>query len=89
MLIKTVDFKDIRFTYCEYPAYMKASLLKMGLNFPIIVCSEQDYTCVDGHKRLSCIHDILLEDPNHKLNKIAIRFLYGRSQNPKSLQNHH
>ena len=89
MLIQAIDFNLITFTYCEYPPYLKSSLLRIGLNFPIILQSSNDYTCVDGHKRLSAIYDILQNDPDHKLKQVTCRFLHARSQNPKSLQNHH
>ncbi len=89
MLIKTIDISNIIFTYTTYPSYLKDSLLRIGLNFPIILESENNLTCVDGHKRLSAISDILKEHHDHKLSKVQVRFLYGRTSNPKSLQNHH
>lgn len=39
----------------------------IGFSFPIQVRIENDqYVCVDGHKRLTILEDILKEDPSYK-----------------------
>lgn len=62
MKIQKLLIKEISFTYCPYDNELKDSIKRIGLSFPIKVSIDKDtYLCVDGHKRLSVLYDLLQE----------------------------
>lgn len=92
MKVEKKDFYSIAYQTCSYTDTLYDSLLRIGLNFPIYVKQCEDgFTCVDGHKRLSAIAEILKHDPENKkfqtINVIVVD--YARSAPPYSLHNHH
>ena len=52
---------------------------------------QEGYHCIDGHKRLSAIYDILQQNPKerHFQSIKAINHGNARTQPPQCLQNHH
>ena len=92
MRIEQIPLSAITFQKTAYPPALKASLLRAGLNFPIHVSMrENGCVCVDGHKRLSAIEDILAEDKdNPKFQTISILVIeHARTAPPYTLHNHH
>lgn len=92
MRIDQIPFEQIKYTRTSYPDSLYRSLKRIGLNFPIQVGkSEQGYTCIDGHKRMSAIADILQEDTSITKFEIipALVKEHARSEAPYHLHNHH
>ena len=92
MRVEALTLPEIHFTYTQYSQALYQSLLRIGLSFPIRVLYDQKgYRCIDGHKRLSAIYDILQENPKerHFQSIKAINHGNARTQPPQSLQNHH
>lgn len=92
MQIDVVTLKQITFTYQDYPSSLYRSLKRIGLNFPILIRSDDDgFLCCDGHKRLSAIQDILREDPTFpKFQTIQVIIQdQARTAPPYHLHNHH
>ena len=68
-----IDISEIEFQRCEYRQSMYDSIKRMGLSFPIKVSYEDGkYYCHDGHKRLSAISDMALDEIYQKRRKINI-----------------
>ena len=66
MRITKLDISNIQFIYQDYNQDLYDSIIRIGFSFPIKVQStSQGYICVDGHKRLSVLHDILKEHPDY------------------------
>ena len=66
MRIMKIDISQIEFNYQKYPQTLYQSVLRIGFSFPISVNQEnQHYICVDGHKRLSALADILKDNPQY------------------------
>lgn len=62
MKIKKLLITEIDFRYCLYDNELKESIKRIGLSFPIKVSINNGrYRCVDGHKRLSIMQDLLQE----------------------------
>lgn len=61
MRIRMIDFKQIHFEYRKYSRSMYDSIKRIGLSFPVKVNTDEagHYVCIDGHKRLSAIYDLL------------------------------
>lgn len=60
------DISQIQFQYTHYSQELKDSILRIGFSFPIQVIVENGkYRCIDGHKRLSALYDILQENPQY------------------------
>lgn len=92
MKVEKKDFFSIQYHVTAYTKQLYASLLRIGLNFPIYVKhSEEGYVCVDGHKRMSAIADILKHNPSYakfqNVNVIVVD--YARTAPPYSLHNYH
>lgn len=67
MRIREMKLEDITYQYTEYPRSLYDSIKRIGFSFPITLRVEGDhYLCLDGHKRLSVLHDLLAEDPTYK-----------------------
>lgn len=63
MKIQKIAIQEISFTYCSYDEELKDSIKRIGLSFPIKVSvQETSYQCIDGHKRLSVLQDLLKEN---------------------------
>lgn len=71
--IKT-DISKIQYQYKEYTSSLYDSILRIGFSFPISVYqNKNEYVCIDGHKRLSVLHDILTKDPHyHRGSEVCI-----------------
>lgn len=66
MRIRALHLKDIRFNYTAYDQKLYESVRRIGFSFPITVRLEKgSYVCLDGHKRLSILNDILKKDPDY------------------------
>ena len=62
-----LDIKDIEFEYKEYDELLYNSIERIGFSFPISVnVTDDKYICIDGHKRLSVLQDILKNNPDYK-----------------------
>lgn len=89
MQILHKDIQEITYHTVPYPAALKASLQRIGFNFPIHIEERNGRIyCVDGHKRLSALQDILSEFPNHLRHVPAIHH-YARTAAPERMRNHH
>lgn len=72
MRMNKVDISQIQFQYCEYNQNLYDSILRIGFSFPIYVnLDEEGYKCIDGHKRLSALSDILKTDPHYKRGRLV------------------
>lgn len=91
MKLHTIDFDAIAYTKKPYDPALRESLLRMGIGFPLHMrkLTNDRYECIDGHKRLSVIHDILLEQPNHKLSNVLIICLDEARTPSGTAKNHH
>lgn len=74
MRINQLSLEDIQFDYISYPETLYHSIVRIGFSFPIKVRFENNkYYCIDGHKRLSALYDILKDVPNYKRgNKVNV-----------------
>jgi hypothetical protein len=74
MRLNKLSIDDILFDYKEYDDVLYQSVLRIGFSFPIKVkLIDNQYYCIDGHKRLSILHDILKQDPYYKRgNKVVV-----------------
>lgn len=91
MKLHTIDFDAIAYTKKPYDLALRESLLRMGIGFPLQLkrIGENRYECIDGHKRLSAIHDILMEEGTHKLFHIHA-ILLDQARTPSgTAKNHH
>lgn len=67
MRMQKVDISQIQYTYQKYPQALYDSILRIGFSFPIRVeLKNGRLFCIDGHKRLSVLKDILMNDPQYK-----------------------
>lgn len=67
MRMKKLALDKIQYEYTQYNENLYQSVLRIGFSFPIYVQQiENEYQCIDGHKRLSVLHDILKDDPCYK-----------------------
>lgn len=67
MRIKELELSDIHYVPAPYTDHLYHSIIRIGFSFPIKVKETGcGYICVDGHKRLSALHDILEKDPDYK-----------------------
>ncbi|MEG0275770.1 MAG: hypothetical protein RR630_01970 [Coprobacillus sp.] len=67
MRIIKVDLSKIEYTYQQYDQSLYDSILRIGFSFPLSVeLKDNHYRCLDGHKRLSVLHDILIDNPDYK-----------------------
>ena len=74
MRILKVPISEINFSKSEYNQQLYDSIIRIGFSFPIKVSlTENGYQCVDGHKRLSALEDILKDNPSYKRgNQVAV-----------------
>ena len=90
MKIQACNIDEIDFKPCEYSDALRDSLLRMGQGFPIHVkLKDNKYVCIDGHKRLSAISDILKKDPEHSLKNIKILIVNKARTESGTAKNHH
>ena len=67
MRIRRFHLNQIRYNKTEYSPSLKASILRIGFSLPIRASLQDDkLICLDGHKRLSALEDILKENPDYK-----------------------
>lgn len=64
MRVKMIDYSQIHFDYKAYSDSMYNSIKRIGLSFPIKVNVDDEghYYCIDGHKRLSALQDLLKQE---------------------------
>lgn len=90
MKIHICSIDEIEFLTRDYSEALINSLLRMGQGFPIYVKRQgTGFLCIDGHKRLNAIHDILNKDPNHSLKNIKIIILNSARTPSGTAKNHH
>lgn len=92
MEILFLALSNIHFEEKTYSISLYESIQRISLNFPIqVTCDENGcYHCVDGHKRLSVIQQILQEQCDHpKFQTIRCVLHSSRSAPPNFLRNHH
>lgn len=91
MRIVKINIAEIHFERKEYPEILKESIMRIGLSLPIKIKKlENGYECVDGHKRLSIIYDILENYPHLKeVNAIIINNGNNRSNDCWREKNYH
>lgn len=92
MRVERINPLEIQYQECAYSLSLKESLIRIGVSFPIRVRkTEQGYECIDGHKRLSCIHDMMRENPAFAKTQTIPVILehHERSAPPMHLRNHH
>lgn len=79
MRIKKIDFQEIHFVYTEYPDSMYDSVKRIGLSFPVKVNIDEkgQYYCIDGHKRLSIIHDLVFNETGYEKRKTVPFIVYN------------
>lgn len=59
MKIHYLKQNQIIFTYCNYPSTLQESIKRIGITFPLRIKKQgMDYVCIDGHKRLSVLHNL-------------------------------
>lgn len=90
MKILSIAIERIVYQPCAYDEELRQSLLRMGQGFPILIKKLDDthYQCLDGHKRLSAIHDICDEVPNTKLFHVKAILENARTSSGTT-KNHH
>ena len=67
MRIKKVTLDQIQYETKPYEESLYESVMRIGFSFPIYVnVVEHGYRCVDGHKRLSVLCDILKDHPDYR-----------------------
>ena len=91
MQIHHGNILQFQYTKKDYPSTLKDSLIRIGCNFPILVIKENDQLIVcDGHKRLSALYDLYLEDEHHiRCHKIPYVLKHSRSKDAEHISNHH
>lgn len=90
MKITVCSIDEIKYRTCAYSETLMNSLLRMGQGFPIHVKKKgSTYECIDGHKRLSAVCDILKKNPDHSLSKIKILVLNNARTPGGTPKNHH
>ena len=74
MRLVKVDIQSITYEYKEYRQELYDSIMRIGFSFPVhVIYKEGKYYCIDGHKRLSVLHDILEKDKNyHRGSQVCI-----------------
>lgn len=74
MRIIKVSLSQIQYQYKTYPQTLYASIMRIGFSFPIkVIQTDNYYQCIDGHKRLSVLHDILNNTPDyHRGNQVCV-----------------
>ena len=67
MRIRKESIKNIVFQRKDYTRDLKKSIERIGFSFPIKVERKgNQIICVDGHKRLSALEDILIDHPDYQ-----------------------
>lgn len=91
MQILHADLNAFTYEKKDYPAFLKDSLIRIGFNFPItVICDDNQLIVVDGHKRLSALADVRLEDPSHpRCAKIPYVLKHSRTKDAQHIRNHH
>lgn len=69
-----VDLSQIDYEYKTYSQSLYDSIIRIGFSFPVQVrFVNEHYECIDGHKRLSVLYDILKENPDyHRGNQVTV-----------------
>ena len=74
MRIIKVDISQINYQYRDYDQNLYDSVMRIGFSFPIqLIIKDNKYLCLDGHKRLSVLQDILEKNPQYK--RVELFFL--------------
>lgn len=77
MKIYKLAVSKIHFTYQPYIQELRDSIVRIGLSFPIkVTVQDNQYYCVDGHKRLSVLQDI---DSNSLVSVVIVNDGSSRS----------
>ncbi|MCD7949390.1 MAG: hypothetical protein LUG12_03885 [Erysipelotrichaceae bacterium] len=66
MRMLKIPLSDILYEYKNYSQELYDSIMRIGFSFPITVSfDDNQYICIDGHKRLSVLNDILKKYPQY------------------------
>ena len=69
MRIIKVDISQINYQYRDYDQNLYDSVMRIGFSFPIqLIIKDNKYLCLDGHKRLSVLQDIL--EKNQQIRRL-------------------
>ncbi len=67
MRYKKLDISQIEFITKPYSNSLYDSIIRIGFSFPIqVIYQDGQYYCIDGHKRLSALSDILQNMVDYK-----------------------
>lgn len=67
MRYKQLDISEIQFITKPYSNSLYDSIIRIGFSFPIhVTYQDGQYQCVDGHKRLTALSDILKNMSDYK-----------------------
>ncbi len=78
MRIRRINYRKIHFEYKEYSQSMYDSVKRIGLSFPIKVnIKDGQYYCLDGHKRLSIIRDLLENEKGYEKRQDVPFIIYN------------
>ena len=74
MRIISLSLNQIQFETKAYELSLKESVLRRGLAFPLKIRFENDqYFCEDGHKRLTILSELAINNPGHRyVTKIPV-----------------
>ncbi|MCD7808327.1 MAG: hypothetical protein LUH02_03215 [Erysipelotrichaceae bacterium] len=66
MRMLKIPISSIIYENKNYSQQLYDSVMRIGFSFPITVSIKNDqYICIDGHKRLSALNDILHDNPDY------------------------
>ena len=74
MRIIKVPIHQISYQKTDYSQQLYDSIIRIGFSFPIKVSLiDEGYLCIDGHKRLTALEDILKDNPSyHRGDLVAV-----------------
>ncbi len=84
MRIQEEQLSKIKYNTVDYKQSLYDSIMRIGFSFPISVVETDDgLECVDGHKRLSALRQILEDQPNYK-RKDIVKYIVKNNGNSRS-----
>ncbi len=90
MKMQYACIEEIAFTYMSYPESLYESISRIGLSFAIKVSViDNQYQCVDGHKRLSALSDLKKQGIVKKVTIIVVNDGSTRSNDCWRARNTH
>ncbi|MBM6841303.1 hypothetical protein H6A03_07085 [[Clostridium] spiroforme] len=79
MRIKKTDYSCICFEYKPYSSTLYDSIRRIGFSFPVKVNIDEHgcYHCIDGHKRLSALQDLLVREKGYEKRREVPFIIYN------------